>query len=323
MKNLFEISSEERNRILEMHINATKKQYLFEQKRTLNITVTDEKGEKIPYAAILDSGDKTNGVITDNNGFGILNNFVGPSFEASSVGMSTETVTPENGKNDITVVMKQSGTLKTLEIKVQSYFGKIVDSATEKPIQGAKIEGLYVDNDFSGYTWTSDTKGMFESNIKYSNLIISAEGYDELKYTANLSELGSKEKPNIIKLTKTIIPKEIPDELKALIGKVFRFLDSKMKKPGSFKILDAEYVIDGNRTTTLLKTGYCQTQNDCEDEPSFTISYDCDRVAFRVQKISDKWKDLTVDFVIKNYLYCNELQSYLLDITKTCTLNKP
>ena len=322
MKNLFEISSEERNRILEMHINATKRQYLFEEKRSLSITVTDESGEKIPYAAIIDLGDKTNGVIADVNGFGILNNFVGPNFEVTSVGMSKQVVTPENGKNDITVVMKQSGALNPLDIAAKSYFGKIVDSETNKPISGAEIEGLYVNEDFSGYTWTSDKKGMFESGIKYENLIIRADGYNELKYKANLSELGSKEKPNIIKLTKTVIPKEIPDELEALIGKVFRFLDSKMKRPGTFKILDAEYVIYGNRTTTLLKTGYCQTQNDCEDESSFTISYDCDRVAFRVQKISDKWKDFAIDFVIKNYLYCDDLQRYLLDNTKTCTLNK-
>ena len=49
MKNLFEISIEEKNRILEMHINATKKQYLVESNQTLNITVKDIKvqGRKV------------------------------------------------------------------------------------------------------------------------------------------------------------------------------------------------------------------------------------------------------------------------------------
>lgn len=308
MKNLFEISSEEKNRILEMHINATKRQYLFEEKKSLSITVTDESGEKIPYAAIIDLGDKTNGVITDNNGFGILNNFVGPSFETSSVGMSNEVITPENGKNDITVVMKQSGTLKTLEIGVKSYFGKIVDSETNKPISGAKIEGLYVSDDFSGYTWTSDDKGMFESGIKYENLIIKADGYDELKYKPNLSELGSKEKPNIIKLTKTVIPKETPDELKYLIGKTYVFEDKNLKEPKTYKINDAQYIDNDGYITVELSVS--------EEELKETdyVIFECGRVIFQGYKKNEKGKRS----IGKNYFYQRDLSEYLLNKTKCC-----
>lgn len=322
MKNLFEISSEERNRILEMHINATKRQYLIESVTKLKVTVTDSDKKPVVGAVIVDLGDSYNGGVTDFEGIANLSKFTGPSFSVNMTGFKPKEVTPT--KEDVKVELEtDTVTYSGVEYKDKLYFGKIVDSATKKSIQGAEIVGEYVSESHAGNTWTSDKKGIFMIIPEYKELYISSDGYDDLKYTIpNTDTLGDEKNPTIIELTKTVIPKEIPDELEALIGKVFRFLDSKMKKPGTFKILDAEYVIYGNRTTTLLKTGYCQTQNDCEDESSFTISYDCDRVAFRVQKISDKWKDLAIDFVIKNYLYCDDLQRYLLDNTKTCTLNK-
>lgn len=45
MKNLFEINSEERNRILEMHTKATKKNYLNEQTEPENWN--DDKSPKV------------------------------------------------------------------------------------------------------------------------------------------------------------------------------------------------------------------------------------------------------------------------------------
>ena len=46
MKNIFEINNEEKNRILEMHINATKKLYLIEQENVTNTTETPQSVEE-------------------------------------------------------------------------------------------------------------------------------------------------------------------------------------------------------------------------------------------------------------------------------------
>jgi hypothetical protein len=46
MKNIFEINNNERNRILEMHINATKKLYLIEQENVTNTTETPQNIEE-------------------------------------------------------------------------------------------------------------------------------------------------------------------------------------------------------------------------------------------------------------------------------------
>jgi hypothetical protein len=327
MKNLFEISSEEKQRILEMHIVATKKQYLFEQLKKINIKVTD--GEKpVAGAAIIDSGDKYNGVVTDANGEATFNKFTGPSFSVTMIGFTTKEVKPDSENVNVSLDVS-SDVAKTLEIKSTPLKNiKIIDSETKKPIQGAQIEvevgKVKGDTENEMKTLSTDDSGVFKFDFDryFGEIVIKKDGYQTNRTMLIWDESKSKNEPyETIKLEEIV---EVPDELTYLIGKVFRFLDSKMKKPGWFKILEAQYVEDGNRTTTELTTSYCQVQNKCDDTPSFTIIYDCDRIAFKVQEKSDAWTRKAIDFVVKNYLYCDDLQTYLLDNskTKTCTLNK-
>ena len=324
MKNLFEISSEEKQRILELYLGNTKRPYLFEQLKKINIKVTDGK-DPVVGAAIIDLGDKTNGGTTDIDGKLTLPKFFGPSFKVVMTGFKEIEVTPDN--ENVNVTMEPSDiTLSGVEIKAKDFYGKVIDSETKKPIIDALIVGINANlEDDKEFKWRTNDKGEFKSGIGYNPLTISSNGYDSLEYKIKSDYVFNEKKPTVIELTKKYVPPVVPTELEFLIGKVFRFLDSKMKRPGWFKILEAQYVEDGNRTTTQLTTSYCQVQNKCDETPSFTIIYDCDRIAFKVQKISDAWSRKVIDFVIKNYLYCDDLQTYLLDNskTKTCTLNKP
>jgi hypothetical protein len=326
MKNLFEISSEEKQRILELYLGNTKRTYLFEQLKKINIKVTDGK-DPVPSAAIIDSGDKSNGVITNINGEATLDNFTGPNLLVTITGFINNEVTP-NSEN-VTVTLKPSDTeLGTLNVVAKPIVNiKIIDSETKKPIEGVKVtieKGETMDDPNNEVVKLyTDKKGIFKFDFNYylADITITKDGYNNSESTIVLDNTKSKNDPYMTIELEEIV--EVPDELTYLIGKVFRFLDSNMKKPGWFKILGAEYVEDRGKTTTLLKTGYCQTQNDCESDPSFTIIYDCDRVAFKVQKISDEWSRKVIDFVVKNYLYCRDLQNYLFSNTKNCTLNKP
>jgi hypothetical protein len=332
MKNLFEISSEEKQRILEMHVVATKKQYLIEQLKKINIKVTDGK-DPVVGAAIIDLGDKTNGVITDINGQATFNKFTGPSFSVAMVGYKNKEVTPDN--ENVNVSLESGDSLKTLEITARPTVNiKIVDSETKEPIKRAVIDttrpkGAQGNNCEQGSCWNrikTDDEGIFKFDFDnyLPEIEISSLYYETKKVSITWDKNKLKNDPyQTIELTKKYVPPVAPKELEFLIGKVFRFLDSKMERPGWFKILEAQYVEDGNRTTTQLTTSYCQTQNDCESDPSFTIIYDCNDVSFRVKKISDALTRNAIDFVIKKYLYCYDLQDYLNSKTKTCTLNKP
>jgi hypothetical protein len=333
MKNLFEISSEEKQRILEMHVVATKKQYLIEQLKKINIKVTDGK-DPVVGAAIIDLGDRTNGAITDFNGEATFNKFTGPSFSVAMVGFKDKEVKPDN--ENVNVSLESGDNLKTLEITARPTVNiKIIDSETKEPIKAVidttRPEGAQGNKCVKGSCWNqivTDDKGIFKFDFDnyLPEIEISKLNYETKKVSITWDKNKLKNDPyQTIELTKKYVPPVVPTELEFLIGKVFRFLDSKMKRPGWFKILEAQYVEDGNRTTTQLTTSYCQVQNKCDETPSFTIIYDCDRIAFKVQKISDAWSRKAIDFVIKNYLYCDDLQTYLLDNskTKTCTLNKP
>ena len=110
MKNLFEISIEEKNRILEMHINATKKQYLVESTRTLNITVKDVEGNPLYSAFIADKGATnkdgayTNAVNTDISGKATIQNFIGPSIVTYLTGYANQEITPDTDDVNFTLV---------------------------------------------------------------------------------------------------------------------------------------------------------------------------------------------------------------------------
>ena len=305
MKNLFEISSEERNRILEMHITASKRQYLTEQKRSLKINVTDEAGEKLPYVTILDMGDKTNGARTDNNGIAILNNFVGPEISVNFVGMQTQTITPEVNKDNIDVILKQSDSLKTLEMKIKEFQIKVVNSKNKLPISNCEISTKNKIGE--SVTLKTNDEGITKFDSSYDfNIIIKKEGYIVKLYKINdkFKESGLSD---ILEITLDEI-NEVPPELEYLIGKTYVFEDKNLREPKTYKINDAQY-IDNN--------GYITVELSVSEKEISEVSYvifDCERVIFQgFQK--NKIGKRTIS---KNYFYQRDLSNYLLNKTKCC-----
>lgn len=305
MKNLFEISFEERNRILEMHINASKRQYLTEQKRSLKINVTNEIGEKLPFVTIIDMGDRTNGVVTDDNGFATLNNFVGPEVSVNFVGMETQTITPEVNKDTIDVILKPSGSLKTLEIKVKQFQIKIVDSVTGVPIPNCEI--LTKNKSGEDVVLKTNEEGIAKFDSSYDfNITIKKEGYVEKQYKIDdkFKESGLSDILGIL-IDKIV---EVPSELEYLIGKTYIFEDKNLKEPKTYKITNAQYINNDDYTTVELSVS-----EEGLSEMTYII-FECKRVIFQSFQKNEKGRRT----ISKNYFYQRDLSNYLLNKTKCC-----
>jgi hypothetical protein len=325
MKNLFEISSEERNRILEMHISATKKQYLIETISKLKVTVVDSDKKPIVGAVIVDLGDKYNGGVTDFDGVVILNKFTGPSFSVNMTGYASKEVTPDN--EDVNVTMETSTTtLSGVEIKNKDFYGKVIDSESKKSIEGAKVHG-FNDNaeDNKEFTWTTDKKGEFKSGLGYNPLTISAEGYDSLDYSVDENYVLDKKNPTIIELTKTYVappPSVIPTELESLIGKEFLFFDADRKRPLQGTITEIYYVDNKKLKSVEFKLSNIKNGN------VYTLTFDCIQAAFKVRGVSDSQSKLKGTFksigafAQNDFLYSPELRKYLKNYTNTCGWNQ-
>lgn len=303
MKNLFEISSEEKNRILEMHINATKRQYLMEETRTLTITVTDESGIKLPYVTIIDMGDKTNGTVTNDEGIGILNNFKGPKLSVNFVGMEPQEITPEN--DNVSVVLKQSATLSTLEIKIHQFKLKIVDSKTNESIKDCVVTTKTKSGEELKITTDDNGEVQFDSTYDF-NISISKDGYTTKQYVID-EKFRNKTEEKIITIPIDKIV-EVPDELKYLIGKTYVFEDKNLKEPKTYKINDAQYIDNDGYITVELSV------SEEELKETAYVIFECGRVIFQGYQKNEKGKRS----MGKNYFYQRDLSEYLLNKTKCC-----
>jgi len=305
MKNLFEISFEERSRILEMHIGASKKQYLFEQKRTLKIKVFDERNKPLEFVTVIDSGDRANGAVTDVNGIGILNNFVGPSVNVTFVGMEPQEITPKIDETEINVTLKDSLSLKTLEIRVNQFDLLIVDSVSKSPLPECVIQTKNKLGEDVTLKTNSDGKVKFDSTYDF-NIIITKDGYTDKQYVIDDKFKENKDKEILtLELDKIV---EVPSELEFLIGKTYIFEDRRIREPKTFKVVNATYIQEDDYLTVEME------MTDVESNEKSYVIYDCGRVVFKYFQKNSKEKRKTNE----GFLYQSELSKYLLNKTKCC-----
>lgn len=333
MKNLFEISIEEKNRILEMHINATKKQYLVESTRTLNITVKDEGGIPLFSAfiadkgAVTDKGGYTNAVNTNINGKATIQNFIGPSIQTHLTGYADQEITPDT--DDVNITLKSNNTQTgVFAFGKKDFYGKVIDSESKESIEGAKVHGFNEkeeEEEYKEFTWTTNTKGEFKSGLSYKQLTISAKGYDSLDYTVDENYVFDEKKPTIIELTKTYVappPSVIPPELEYLIGKEFLFLDADRKRPLQGTI-ETIYYIDDNKLKSIEFT-----LSNIDAGNTYKLTYNCSQAAFKIKNVTksaSKLKSIVKSigtFVQDDFLYSTELKKYLKNKTKICGWNQ-
>lgn len=141
MNKKFKILSEETNRILELNSKLNKKISLNESTpRNLTVTVKNETGETIVGATVYDPDNTAVNGATDTDGKVILKNFSGVKIKVTFVGYSEKTIDIENSKNSVDVILQDSISLNTLEVK-STRIAKIqcLDSKSNKPIEGLKI----------------------------------------------------------------------------------------------------------------------------------------------------------------------------------------
>ena len=324
MKNLFEISIEEKNRILEMHINATKKQYLVESTRTLNITVKDEEGNPLVSTLIADKGATnkdgayTNGAYTDISGKATIEKFIGPSIATHMMGYTDQEITPATDDVNITLV-STSESLKAAIIGARKdFFGRVTNNDGE-PIKGAKI---FAYNNLKSETeekyskeYYSDINGDFNvSRDDYNIAEIEAKGYQKLN-DLDISESGTtKDDRKIIKLN--LIPKPeplslIPPELEYLVGKEFLFLDADRKRPLQGTI-ETIYYIDDNKLKSIEFT-----LSNIDAGNTYKLTYNCSQAAFKIKNVAksaSKLKSIVKSigtFVQDDFLYSTEIKKIL------------
>jgi len=305
MKNLFEISSEEKKRILEMHIVASKKQYLFEQKKTLKITVFDERNKPLEFVTIIDSGDKTNGATTNIDGVATLDNFVGPLFNVTFVGMESQQITPKPNETEINVILKDSLSLKTLEIRVNQFDLQVINSKSKLPVPNCTILTKNKVGDDVKLITNDEGKTKFDGTYDF-NIKISKDGYVDKQYN-----IDDKFKENVKKETLVIELDEIivtTSELEYLIGKTYIFEDKDLREPKTFKIKNASYTQKDDYTTVEME------MTDTENNETSYVIYDCGRVIFMYYQKNNEGKRK----IGRGFLYQSELSKYLLNKTKCC-----
>jgi hypothetical protein len=334
MKNLFEISIEEKNRILEMHISATKKQYLVESTRTLNITVKDEKGNPLFGTFIADKGATneigayTNAVNTDINGKGTIQNFIGPSIIVHMISYSDQEITPDTDNVNITLVPTTEIGKSLIVNSKKDFFGRVTNNDGD-PIEGAKI---FAYNNLKSETekkyskeYYSDVNGDFNvSREDYNIAEIEAKGYQKLN-NLDVSESGTtREDRKIIKLN--LIPEPeppslIPPELEYLIGKEFLFFDADRKRPLQGKIETIYYIDDNNLKSIEF------TLSNLDGGNIYKLTFNCSQAAFKIKNVTksaSKFKSIVKSigtFAQNDFLYSTELRKYLKNKTSICGWN--
>jgi hypothetical protein len=123
MRNLFLINEDEKNRILNLHENATKKQYLTEQTNT-----TTESPEKIAekLAKASDSpGTMENDIVSaiekikDQNTFTLVNNLISKYTRAPKYSSIQDMLNGELESDNLSTVRKIANYLKTISITMK------------------------------------------------------------------------------------------------------------------------------------------------------------------------------------------------------------
>ena len=164
MKTKFELLSEETNRILELNSKINKRIFLNESTpRNLTVTVKDNKGELIVGATVYDpdNANKVNGA-TDTNGNVVLKNFSGDKITIAFVGFETQTVTIDNSKTSVEVILKQGSELNTVAITATKMAKiQVIDSKSKKPIGNLKVILTNKKDDSSKEVYTDDN-GIFK-----------------------------------------------------------------------------------------------------------------------------------------------------------------
>ena len=168
MNKKFEILSEETNRILELNSKLTKKMFLNESTpRNLTVIVKDNSGQIMPGVTVYDPDNTTVFGDTGNDGKTILKNFSGSKITLRMVGFENQTITVDDNKQSIDVVLKtQSAELGPVNVKsIRIAKIQCLDSKSDKPIEGLKISLTDLKTDENTEVLT-DENGIF--NFDYS-----------------------------------------------------------------------------------------------------------------------------------------------------------
>lgn len=142
MRDKFKILSEETNRILELNSKLTKKMFLNESTpRNLTVIVKDNSSQLIPGVTVYDPDNTTVYGNTGNDGKTTLKNFSGSKIILTMVGFENQTITVDDNKQSIDVVLKtQSAKLRQVNVKsIRIAKIQCLDSKSNKPIEGLKI----------------------------------------------------------------------------------------------------------------------------------------------------------------------------------------
>jgi hypothetical protein len=168
MKTKFELLSEETNRILELNSKINKRIFLTESTpRNLTVIVKDDSSQLIPGVTVYDPDNKTVYGNTGNDGKVVLKNFSGSKITLMMVGFENQTVTVDDNKQSIDVVLKtQSGELEQVNVKsIRIAKIQCLDSKSNKPIEGLKISLTDLKTDENTEVVTNEN-GIF--NFDYS-----------------------------------------------------------------------------------------------------------------------------------------------------------
>jgi 5-hydroxyisourate hydrolase-like protein (transthyretin family) len=189
MKTNFELLSEETNRILEINSKINKRFFLTESTpRNLTVTVKDGNGELVVGATVYDpdNSSKVNGA-TDANGNVVLKHFSGDKITVAFVGFETQTVTIDNLKTSVEVILKQGSELKTAVITATKIAKiQVIDSKSKKPIGNLKVILTNKKDDSLKEVYTDDD-GIFKFD------------YDTYKTSVNLGNETSRKVFNLEK----------------------------------------------------------------------------------------------------------------------------
>jgi|688.fasta_scaffold01096_35 hypothetical protein len=204
MKTKFELLSEETNRILELNSKINKRIFLNESTpRNLTVTVKDNKGELIVGATVYDpdNANKVNGA-TDTNGNVVLKNFSGDKITIAFVGFETQTVTIDNSKTSVEVILKQGSELNTVAITATKMAKiQVIDSKSKKPIGNLKVILTNKKDDSSKEVYTDDN-GIFKFDYDTYKTLVNV-GNEISRKVFNL-EKKEGETIEIDKIFKTI-----------------------------------------------------------------------------------------------------------------------
>ena len=220
MKKNFKILSEETNRILELNSKLNKKISLNESTpRNLTVTVKDWKGELVVGVTVYDpdNANKVNGV-TDANGNVVLKNFSGDKITVAFVGFETQTVTIDDSKTLVEVILKQGSELNTVSVTATKIANiQVIDSKSKKPIGNLKVILTNKTDDSPKEVYTDDN-GIFKFD------------YDKYKTSINVGNEVSRKIFNLEKKEGETIE----------TGKIFKIIKFENFIPVKLQLKDSQ-----------------------------------------------------------------------------------